>query len=55
MLSLFVDLPEQGEFSDLRIPCVVEGIDLPLYLGIFCEVKGLSANFRVSKEGYGAR
>nr|XP_022304299.1 deleted in lung and esophageal cancer protein 1-like isoform X2 [Crassostrea virginica] len=45
----------EGEFSDLRIPCVVEGIDLPLYLGIFCEVKGLSANFRVSKEGYGAR
>uniref|UniRef100_A0A8W8MX88 Deleted in lung and esophageal cancer protein 1 n=1 Tax=Magallana gigas TaxID=29159 RepID=A0A8W8MX88_MAGGI len=44
----------EGEFSDLRIPCMVEGLDKPLYLGLFCEVKGLAANFRVSKDGYGS-
>ncbi|XP_061179869.1 deleted in lung and esophageal cancer protein 1-like isoform X2 [Saccostrea echinata] len=43
---------KEGEFSDLRIPCMVEGIESPLYLGLFCEVKGLSANFKVSSKGH---
>ncbi|KAK3108686.1 hypothetical protein FSP39_013370 [Pinctada imbricata] len=43
----------EGEFSDLRLPCVVEGINKPLYLGLFCEVKGISVKYRVSKERYG--
>ncbi|CAG2230526.1 unnamed protein product [Mytilus edulis] len=40
-----------GEFSDLRIPCFVEGIESPLYLGLFADVKGLSASYRMSTDG----
>ncbi|XP_063421465.1 deleted in lung and esophageal cancer protein 1-like isoform X2 [Mytilus trossulus] len=40
-----------GEFSDLRIPCFVEGIEAPLYLGLFADVKGLSASYRMSTDG----
>lgn len=34
---------------------MVEGLDKFLYLGFFCEVKGLVVNFRVFKDGYGLR
>ncbi|XP_056008414.1 deleted in lung and esophageal cancer protein 1-like isoform X2 [Ostrea edulis] len=44
----------EGEFSDLRIPCMVEGMESPLYLGLFSDVRGLSTNFRVSTDGYTA-
>lgn len=40
-----------GEFSDLRIPCFVEGLSAPLYLGLFADVKGLSASYKMSTDG----
>ena len=41
----------QGEFSDLRVPCKIEGMDTPLILAIFCDVKGLSVTYGVSEDG----
>ena len=41
----------QGEFSDLRVPCKVEGMDTPLILAVFCDVRGLSVTYGVSEDG----
>ena len=41
----------QGDFSDLKIPCKVEGIDQPLIMALFCDVKGLAVQYDVSKDG----
>ncbi|WAQ94651.1 DLEC1-like protein [Mya arenaria] len=40
----------QGEFSDLRIPCKIEGMDTPLILSLSCDVKGLSVKYAVSTD-----
>ncbi|XP_053374594.1 deleted in lung and esophageal cancer protein 1-like isoform X2 [Mercenaria mercenaria] len=41
----------EGDFSDLRVPCKVEGIDKPLILALFCDSKGLSVQYHVSTDG----
>ena len=40
----------QGDFSDFRIPCKIEGMDFPLILSVFCDVKGLSVTYSVSQD-----
>ncbi|KAK3588190.1 hypothetical protein CHS0354_012251 [Potamilus streckersoni] len=40
-----------GEFSELRIPCYIEGLENPLYLALFCDVKGLGVTYSVSQDG----
>ena len=37
---------EQGELTDLRIPCEVGGMDKPLYLSLGAQVHGLSVTYR---------
>ncbi|XP_060555800.1 deleted in lung and esophageal cancer protein 1-like isoform X2 [Ruditapes philippinarum] len=41
----------EGDFSDLRIPCKVEGVDKPLILALYCDCKGLSVHYQVSEDG----
>ncbi|XP_052802383.1 deleted in lung and esophageal cancer protein 1-like isoform X2 [Mya arenaria] len=41
---------KEGEFSDLRIPCKIEGMDTPLILSLSCDVKGLSVKYAVSTD-----
>ena len=38
----------QGYFSDINIPCKIEGMDSPLILSVTCDVKGLSVTYSVS-------
>ncbi|XP_052246606.1 deleted in lung and esophageal cancer protein 1-like isoform X3 [Dreissena polymorpha] len=37
----------EGEFSDLRIPCKIEGMDSPLVLGLYCNAKGLEIKYAI--------
>ncbi|KAL4222937.1 Deleted in lung and esophageal cancer protein 1 [Mactra antiquata] len=41
----------EGDFSELRIPCKVEGVKVPLILALYCDAKGLSVQYHVSKDG----
>lgn len=41
----------EGEFNELRVPCKVEGMDVPLILALYCNSKGLSVQYHVSKNG----
>jgi len=51
MVSLLKPYLFQGEFADLRIPCKVEGVETPLVLALYCDVKGLSVTYNVSMDG----
>lgn len=45
----------EGEISDLRIPCKIQDMDKPLFLGIFCDALGLKVSYKTSKLGQLAR
>ena len=32
--------------EDLRVPCTIGGMSRPIYLALFCGVKGLSVSYR---------
>ncbi|XP_064614552.1 LOW QUALITY PROTEIN: deleted in lung and esophageal cancer protein 1-like [Liolophura sinensis] len=53
-LTLHFRAHRQAELSDIRVPCLIEGMDNPLCLQVSCQVKGLSVNYSVSLEGQGA-
>ncbi|XP_019622348.1 PREDICTED: deleted in lung and esophageal cancer protein 1-like [Branchiostoma belcheri] len=40
----------QGEISEVRIPCQIQGMADPVYLTVFCQVRGLTVSYNVSKE-----
>eukprot|EP00058_Branchiostoma_floridae_P005202 XP_002590690.1 hypothetical protein BRAFLDRAFT_125551 [Branchiostoma floridae] len=40
----------QGEISEVRIPCRIQGMADPVYLTVFCQVRGLTVSYNVSKE-----
>ncbi|CAH1233881.1 DLEC1 [Branchiostoma lanceolatum] len=40
----------QGEISEVRIPCQIQGMVDPVYLTVFCQVRGLTVSYNVSKE-----
>ncbi|XP_069130810.1 deleted in lung and esophageal cancer protein 1-like isoform X4 [Argopecten irradians] len=41
----------EGEISDVRIPCEVGGMEQLLFLGLFCDAKGLSVTYKTSALG----
>ncbi|XP_033743778.1 deleted in lung and esophageal cancer protein 1-like isoform X2 [Pecten maximus] len=41
----------EGEISDVRIPCEVAGMEQVLFLGLFCDAKGLSVTYKTSALG----
>ncbi|XP_060064823.1 deleted in lung and esophageal cancer protein 1-like [Ylistrum balloti] len=41
----------EGEISDVRIPCEVAGMEQLLFLGLFCDAKGLSITYKTSALG----
>ncbi|XP_021361346.1 deleted in lung and esophageal cancer protein 1-like isoform X1 [Mizuhopecten yessoensis] len=41
----------EGEISDVRIPCEVAGMEQLLFLGLFCDAKGLSVTYKTSALG----
>ncbi|XP_041367117.1 deleted in lung and esophageal cancer protein 1-like [Gigantopelta aegis] len=41
----------EGQFTDIQIPCAVDGMDCPLCLNLSCCVKGLSVSLKISVDG----
>nr|XP_006817129.1 PREDICTED: LOW QUALITY PROTEIN: deleted in lung and esophageal cancer protein 1-like [Saccoglossus kowalevskii] len=46
---------QPGEVNDCRIPCTVEGMDRPIYLALFCDVKGLVVFYKTPKTDFQPR
>ena len=36
--------------EDLRLPCTVGGMNRPIFLALFCQVKGLSVSYRTCND-----
>ncbi|KAL5006767.1 hypothetical protein ScPMuIL_015573 [Solemya velum] len=49
--NIFVTPHRMGEFSDIRIPCFVVGMDKPVVLGLYYDTKGLTVEFEISPDG----
>ncbi len=36
----------QGDISNLRMPCIVGGMNMPLFLALKCNTRGLSVAYK---------
>ncbi|PVD31091.1 hypothetical protein C0Q70_10369 [Pomacea canaliculata] len=51
VLSFSFCAQREGDFSEVRIPCFIEGQEEPLFLNISCTVLGLSVRYRTCTDG----